>query len=204
MEARLGHDFSRVRVHEGPQAGALHARAFALGEHISFAPGQYAPGTTTGADLLTHELGHVVEHRRGAAPGIYRAPEGQQLPAGPERPYTPLGSLTLGLGTLDEFAFNGSTLTDQHMAQIPALAGRILSMLAGQGGGRVTVTGNTDLVGGEQSNLALGQRRAREVAVALIAAGVPASSIDTTSAGESAPVVQTEKAEGRNRRVEVR
>lgn len=206
MEARLGHDFGRVRVQEGEQPRALHARAFAVGEHVMFAPGHYTPSTTDGADLLAHELSHVVDSRHGAAPGIYRAPDTGPLPFGPERPVA-LGdprSLTLGLGTLDEFAFNGSSLTDAHKAQIPELASQILAMLAPEPGGVVTVTGHTDLVGAEQSNLELGNKRALEVAVALITAGVPAPAIETASAGLSAPVVPTPNADGRNRRVEVR
>ncbi|HEU5003849.1 MAG TPA: DUF4157 domain-containing protein [Actinomycetota bacterium] len=76
MEARFGHDFSRVRVHADPagarSARALNARAYTAGEHIVFASGTYAPGTLAGERLLAHELAHVVQQRTGqvdAGPG---------------------------------------------------------------------------------------------------------------------------------------
>ncbi|HMB54938.1 MAG TPA: DUF4157 domain-containing protein, partial [Thermoanaerobaculia bacterium] len=63
MGERLGHDFSRVRVHadrrSGESAAALGADAYTVGRHVVFAAGRYAPATSTGADLLAHELVHV-------------------------------------------------------------------------------------------------------------------------------------------------
>lgn len=63
MGERLGHDFSRVRVHadrrSGESAVALGADAYTVGRHVVFAAGRYAPTTSTGADLLAHELVHV-------------------------------------------------------------------------------------------------------------------------------------------------
>ena len=71
MEHAFGVDLSAVRVHEGPDAAALGARAFARGTELHFAPGQYQPDTTGGRELIGHELAHVVqqaEGRAGAAP----------------------------------------------------------------------------------------------------------------------------------------
>ena len=73
MEARFGHDFSRVRIHSDngadSTARALGARAYTVGEEVGFASGEYAPGTTRGSSLLTHELTHVVQNNEegGAA-----------------------------------------------------------------------------------------------------------------------------------------
>jgi hypothetical protein len=65
MEQRLGHDFSRVRVHTDAGAAAaaraVSADAFALGSDLYFAPGRYAPGTADGRRLLAHELAHTVQ-----------------------------------------------------------------------------------------------------------------------------------------------
>lgn len=65
LEARIGHDFSQVRVHTGPRAAALaeqlQARAFTIGRDVAFAPGQYQPGTPAGQRLLAHELAHVAQ-----------------------------------------------------------------------------------------------------------------------------------------------
>jgi hypothetical protein len=71
MEAAFGTDFSRVRVHEGPQAARIGAIAFTTGHDIYFAPGQYRPETVQGQQLLGHELAHVVQQRQGrvTAPG---------------------------------------------------------------------------------------------------------------------------------------
>jgi hypothetical protein len=70
MESSFGADFSSVRVHEGGQAGQLGAHAYAQGDDVHFAPGQYQPDTQSGQALIGHELAHVVQQRGGrvAAP----------------------------------------------------------------------------------------------------------------------------------------
>jgi hypothetical protein len=72
MEARLGVDLARVRVHVDQVAEqatlAVRARAFTVGEDIFFAAGAFAPGTAAGAALLAHELTHVVQARQGRIP----------------------------------------------------------------------------------------------------------------------------------------
>ena len=72
MEQRFGHDFSAVRLHEDPRASdaaaGLSAKAFTVGEHIAFSPGQFAPDTRDGRRLLSHELAHVVQQSRGGPP----------------------------------------------------------------------------------------------------------------------------------------
>jgi len=66
MEARLGVDFSDVRIHpassKAPEVGAL---AYTQGSDIHFAPGQFSPETSGGKGLLGHELTHVVQQREG-------------------------------------------------------------------------------------------------------------------------------------------
>src|SRR5215211_2035362 len=60
MEARFGHDFSRVMVHSDERAAesaqSIKARAYTYGRDVVFGPGQYAPNTTAGKQLLAHEL----------------------------------------------------------------------------------------------------------------------------------------------------
>ncbi len=67
MEPRFGHDFGRVRVHTDEKAAesarAVNALAYAVGNHVAFAPGRYAPATVPGRRLLAHELAHVVQQR---------------------------------------------------------------------------------------------------------------------------------------------
>jgi len=65
MEARFRHSFAAVRIHADEHAavaaGSVDARAFTVGSHIVFAPGEYRPGTAEGRVLLAHELTHVVQ-----------------------------------------------------------------------------------------------------------------------------------------------
>jgi hypothetical protein len=77
-------------------------------------------------------------------------------------------------------------------------------LLAQVPGGRVTVTGHADLVGGERAELETGSKRAAAIRGALIEAGVPAASIRTASAGPPVPMPAAGKADAANRRVEVR
>jgi hypothetical protein len=79
MEARFRSDFSRVRIHVDGQAATsaerLNAAAYAIGQHIVFGRGQYAPSTEAGRRLLAHELAHVVQQGDGASakPALTRA-----------------------------------------------------------------------------------------------------------------------------------
>ncbi|MFI6727341.1 DUF4157 domain-containing protein [Streptomyces atratus] len=67
MEARLGSDFSDVRVHDDSAARAsaadVGARAYTSGHHVVIGAG--------GADLhtLAHELTHVIQQRKGPVAG---------------------------------------------------------------------------------------------------------------------------------------
>lgn len=71
MEARFGHDFSRVRVHTDSAAAhsahALNARAYTVDRDLVFRTGAYEPGTSAGDRLLAHELAHVVQQSRAGS-----------------------------------------------------------------------------------------------------------------------------------------
>ncbi|MEZ4734074.1 MAG: DUF4157 domain-containing protein [Caldilineaceae bacterium] len=71
MQARLGHDFSQVRIHTNAQAAAsaqaVQARAYTAGSDVVFGAGQYRPATLAGQRLLAHELAHVVQQRGALA-----------------------------------------------------------------------------------------------------------------------------------------
>ncbi len=68
MEPRFGHDFSRVRIHADARAAesamAVNAQAYTVGRNVVFGAGQYAPNTSHGQKLLTHELTHVLQQGR--------------------------------------------------------------------------------------------------------------------------------------------
>jgi Domain of unknown function (DUF4157) len=69
MESAFGTNFSGVRVHTDSGADtlnhALNARAFTTGQDIFFRQGEYNPGTSSGKELLAHELTHVVQQTGG-------------------------------------------------------------------------------------------------------------------------------------------
>ncbi|MFI5040815.1 MAG: DUF4157 domain-containing protein [Acidimicrobiales bacterium] len=73
MEARLGHDFSDVRVHTDSAAAAsaqsVQARAYTVGSEIVFDSGHFQPGSDAGRQTLAHELTHVVQQRSGPVDG---------------------------------------------------------------------------------------------------------------------------------------
>jgi murein DD-endopeptidase MepM/ murein hydrolase activator NlpD len=75
-EARLGHDFSSVRVHTGSlaerSARSVGALAYTVGQHVVFGAGQYRPEATSGRRLLAHELAHTVQQRGFATSGPLR------------------------------------------------------------------------------------------------------------------------------------
>jgi Domain of unknown function (DUF4157) len=72
LEPRLAAKLGRVQVHTGGTADqaarTLRARAFAVGEDIAFASGQYDPHTTAGRRTLAHEVAHTVQQASVAVP----------------------------------------------------------------------------------------------------------------------------------------
>ncbi len=69
MSEHMGHDFSGVQVHTSPEANELNqdlsAKAFTTGQDVFFKEGAYDPGSSSGRELLAHELGHVVQQGSG-------------------------------------------------------------------------------------------------------------------------------------------
>jgi len=65
MQSKLGHNFSSVRIHTGPDAERLtkymRAQAFTVGNHIFFNEGKFQNDTVVGIKLLAHELTHVIQ-----------------------------------------------------------------------------------------------------------------------------------------------
>ncbi|NNE99931.1 MAG: DUF4157 domain-containing protein [Pyrinomonadaceae bacterium] len=71
FETQFQTDLSGVRVHTGENAirmtTSLGAKAYTQGEHIVFAQGQYNPHSSSGQQLLAHELTHVVQQGNGGS-----------------------------------------------------------------------------------------------------------------------------------------
>lgn len=76
MEEAFDTGFKDVRIHDGPAAHTstveLGAEAFAVGPHIAMRQGTFAPSTSMGRRLLSHELAHVVQ-QRASGPSTGRA-----------------------------------------------------------------------------------------------------------------------------------
>jgi outer membrane protein OmpA-like peptidoglycan-associated protein len=233
MEARLGHDFSRVRIHDDPGAAvsarAVDAAAYTVGPHVVFDEGAYAPRTAAGRKLLAHELTHVVQHDlagvAGAAPTIApsdspaereargtggrpRVAAGailQRQPRGGDMRLRPPPLLARSMGslTIDSFATDSAGLPGTGERRLAELAARIVELRDHYPGGSVRVVGHTDAVGAEAHNEGLGQRRADAVRDALVAGGVPADIVSSETAGEAQPAVPSTGPSPRNRRVAV-
>jgi hypothetical protein len=115
MEQRFGHDFSRVRVHTGPaaeeSAREVNAHAYTVGQDIVFAPGRYAPGTSTGRQVLAHELTHVVQ-QNGTLDGRTCPARLQRLDLGDvlEGAVGPVAGQALANASLSDVVEGGTTL----------------------------------------------------------------------------------------------
>jgi len=73
MSTAMGHDFSDVRVHTSAESDTLNqelsAKAFTTGRDIFFRQGEYDPGSSSGRELIGHELTHVVQQSSGRVGG---------------------------------------------------------------------------------------------------------------------------------------
>jgi hypothetical protein len=65
MESRFNANFGDVRIHTGSTAETLsrdiNAQAFTHGNNIYFNSGKYSPHTSSGGQLLAHELTHTIQ-----------------------------------------------------------------------------------------------------------------------------------------------
>lgn len=103
-------------------------------------------------------------------------------------------------GTVN-FAFDADQLDAEGRQQIAEIAAQLKETDSYK---PTVVIGYTDAVGTSGYNQGLGQRRAKTVADALIAAGVPVDRIGTlASRGESELLIKVQTADRRNRRVTI-
>jgi hypothetical protein len=73
MEPALGQSLESVRVHVGAESddlnSSLGAKAFTTGDDVFVRSDQYSPGSSSGQELLAHELTHVAQQRTMASSG---------------------------------------------------------------------------------------------------------------------------------------
>ncbi|MBT8535989.1 OmpA family protein [Polynucleobacter paneuropaeus] len=128
-----------------------------------------------------------------AAPGCDGALQGGQS-AGVSQ-----SKITLQADTL--YDFNKSDLKPEGKATLDKIAADLSKIKLEV----IIAVGNTDSVGTDAYNMALGQRRAQSVKTYLVAKGIDASRIYTESKGKSNPVASNATEEGRakNRRTDI-
>ena len=107
--------------------------------------------------------------------------------------------ITLQADTL--YDFDKASLKPEGMATLDKIAADLKKIKLEV----IIAVGNTDSVGTDAYNMALGQRRAQSVKAYLVSKGVDGSRIYTESKGKSNPVASNATAEGRakNRRTDI-
>lgn len=66
LETHFGHSVDNIQFRESSDADALGAKAYARGNEIHFAPGQFRPDTALGRKMIGHELSHIRQQASGA------------------------------------------------------------------------------------------------------------------------------------------
>lgn len=119
--ARMGHDFSAVRVHTGARArhsaSAMNADAYTVGSRIAFADGRYAPETAAGRDLIGHELAHVVQQSAGPPRVQKRGPKDKDLKALEKRVGETIDSLRQGMEKAEQDDYVRSIVFDHVLSK---------------------------------------------------------------------------------------
>lgn len=242
FEPRFQHDFGNVRVHSDERAAesanAMDAQAYTAGQDVVFGDGRYNSTSSSGKQLLAHELTHVVQQSNPAGSKAHAAETEaeassagrrmesghhsltvkhaaarsiQKQPLTPDAPRADLGASAsplmaqaIGSVTLDGFQTGKSDISGGNQAKLSKTVETMWTLLKQYPASKIHVIGYTDAVGQESDNQALGQSRADAVQAALVGLGLPAVGIIAESRGANDLLVKTKKAEGRNRRVEVR
>jgi len=125
--------------------------------------------------------------------------DGALVPAAPAAAGVAQSKITLQADTL--YDFDKSTLKPEGMATLDKIASDLNKIKLEV----IIAVGNTDSIGTDAYNMALGQRRAQSVKTYLTSKGVDGSRIYTESKGKSNPVASNATAEGRakNRRTDI-
>jgi outer membrane protein OmpA-like peptidoglycan-associated protein len=117
---------------------------------------------------------------------------------------SPLMAGALGSMTIDGFETGKTNIPSRYQGELTRTAQHILTLLQKYPSSSVQIVGHADSVGQENDNQTLGQSRADSVKAELLRLGVPETMMHTESRGASELAVKTQKAEPRNRRVEMR
>ena len=116
----------------------------------------------------------------------------QVASASMEKPLPSVKSLSSNVFVADRvfFRFDDATVEGRYSADLKAQAAYIKTKLLSNPNAMVVVEGNCDERGGVEYNIALGHKRANAAKNVLIAEGVPADKIKTTSFGKERKLVE--------------
>jgi hypothetical protein len=78
FEPRFGQNLNHVRVHADTRAAdsatTMGAMAYTVGSNVVFGRDRFSPHSTTGRNLLAHELAHVIQQASGSPGTLRRTP----------------------------------------------------------------------------------------------------------------------------------
>lgn len=65
IESQFGHSVDNLKFRESSDVNSIGAKAYAKGDEIHFAPGQFRPDTELGRKMIGHEVAHIAQQARG-------------------------------------------------------------------------------------------------------------------------------------------
>ena len=65
IEQHFGHSIDNLRFRESSDVESIGAKAYARGDEIHFAPGQFHPDTALGRKMIGHEVAHILQQAKG-------------------------------------------------------------------------------------------------------------------------------------------
>jgi outer membrane protein OmpA-like peptidoglycan-associated protein len=183
-----------------------HELAHIVQQHNASGPKSYGSTYEAEATEASRKVlnGQPAAIRLAAAAGVQR----QGLPElNPDvdlaSSASPTMAAVIGSVALDDFVTAKANLSASNQAKLSRTGETIKTLLKRYPASAIRVIGHTDAVGQENDNQELGQSRADSVQAALVQMGIPVEAIHTESHGANDLLVRTNKAESRNRRVQV-
>jgi len=201
LEPNFQRDLSMVRVHTDADAARsaeqMGAKAYTYGNDIAFAPGQFAPDSTAGRELLAHEVTHTEQQSQAAAMSVQMDKKEGKTGIGDTPPSEPF--ITMNSAGAED----GFVLFDVNSADLPK-ADELLKVI-GKPTGPVTIHihGYSSQEGDPAYNLNLSAHRAAAVKKFLQDKLPKDSEIVLFAHGGTIDFGAGERARSKNRRVGV-
>jgi outer membrane protein OmpA-like peptidoglycan-associated protein len=115
LEPYFRRDLSMVRVHtdadSARSAEEMGAKAFTYGNDVAFGPGQFAPHSAAGRELLAHEVTHTAQQAQAGAMSVQMDKKEGKTGIGDAPPAEPFITMN-SVGPEDGFALFGANSAD--------------------------------------------------------------------------------------------